>query len=105
VSVSRSRDELSVTCPARLVPGGIASEVGWTCLRVVGPLDFSEIGILASLAAPLAANGVGIFVVSTFDTDYLLVKSAALETAIATLVDAGHSVVNYAPAERLSIDG
>ncbi len=61
---------------------------------MAGPLEFSEIGIVASLATPLATTGIGIFVVSTFDTDYLLVKSAARDRAIATLTNAGHSVVS-----------
>ncbi len=92
VSVSRTRDELSVTCLASSVPPGVRAESGWTCFKVAGPLDFSEVGILASLATPLAAAGIGIFVVSTFDTDYLLVKSASRDRAIATLTGAGHSI-------------
>jgi hypothetical protein len=61
---------------------------------VQGPLDFSMIGILASLAAPLATAGVSIFVISTFDTDYLLVRGEDLERAMVTLRKAGHQVVN-----------
>lgn len=92
ISISRTADELSIVCGAELVPSNVRSESDWTCFKVAGPLDFDEIGIVASLAAPLATAGIGIFVVSTFDTDYLLVKSAARHRAVAALTDAGHSV-------------
>ena len=94
VSITRTRDELSVTCPARQVPPGVETESGWTCFKVAGPLAFSEIGVLAALAAPLATAGISIFVVSTFDTDYLLIKSAARPRAVAALTAAGHSIVD-----------
>jgi hypothetical protein len=100
VSISRTSDELSIACPASVVPLGIRAESGWTCFKVAGPLDFSEIGIVASLATPLATAGIGIFVVSTFDTDYLLVKSAARDRAVATLTEAGHSIVSRPPASQ-----
>lgn len=79
-----------MVCPAARVPSGVQREGGWRCLRVRGPLAFTEIGVLASLAAPLAAAGVPIFVLSTFDTDYLLIPGDRLETALAALDAAGH---------------
>jgi len=94
VSISRTSDELSITCGTREVPADVRSELGWTCFKVAGPLDFSEIGIVASLAVPLAVAGIGIFVVSTFDTDYLLVKDAARPRALAALTDAGHTITS-----------
>jgi uncharacterized protein len=84
VSITRTRDELSIVCEA---PAG-----EWRCLKVQGPLDFSLVGILASLAEPLAKAGVPIFVISTFDTDYILVKADNLERAIEALRSAGHTV-------------
>ena len=92
VSLTRTRDELSLVLPAELAPGGAETEPGWAALYVKGPLEFSLTGILASLAAPLAEAGVGIFALSTYDTDYLLVKKESLEDAVAALEGAGHRV-------------
>ena len=72
-------------------PGGVA-EGGWRCLRVEGPLAFEMTGVLAALSGPLAEAGIPIFVISTFDTDYLLVKSGDLDRACATLANEGHVV-------------
>jgi len=92
VSITRTADELSVGCPQSLVPDGIRCERGWRCLRVVGTMDFSMIGVVASLVTPLAESGISVFVISTFDTDYLLVKTDDLERAMAVLRGAGHSL-------------
>ena len=81
----RSEDELSIVCPDGLPPAGIQKEGQWRALKVQGPLDFEETGILADLTAPLAAAGVSVFVVSTFDTDYLLIKEKNLSSALRTL--------------------
>lgn len=68
-------------------------EAGWRALKVRGPLDFSLVGILASIAAPLAQAGISIFSISTFDTDYILVKEKSLVMAQAVLEEAGHQVL------------
>jgi hypothetical protein len=91
-SITRTGDELSVVCQQALVPPGIRSEGDLRCLRVAGALDFSQIGIVAALVRPLAAAGISVFVVSTFDTDYLLVKAANLDNALAVLRQAGHTI-------------
>ncbi len=91
-SVTRTQNELSIVCLQRTVPSGIKYESDWRCLRVEGTLDFTLTGILASLAAPLAEAGISIFSISTFDTDYILVKERDLEHTIAVLQQAGHSV-------------
>lgn len=92
-SVTRTRDELSIVSVESRVPEGVASERGWRCLKVEGVLDFSLVGILASLASPLAKAGVSIFTVSTYDTDYVLVKSASLERAASVLEAGGHTIL------------
>lgn len=89
-SITRTADELSVVCPEDAVPADVRCESGWRAFQVAGPLDFSLTGILAAIAAPLAAAGVSIFAVSTFDTDYVLVKEANLARAIDALREAGH---------------
>lgn len=79
-----------MVCPEEAVPAEVRGERGWRCLAVRGPLAFELTGVLASLAAPLAAAGVPIFALSTFDTDYLLIPGARLETALDVLHTAGH---------------
>ena len=91
-SVTRTGDELSVVCPEEVAPDDARSEGGWRALKLEGPFEFSEVGVLASVAAPLAEAGVGIFVVSTFDTDYVLVKKEQLQPAVAALRGQGHEV-------------
>ena len=91
ISITRTVDELSIVCLQVAVPEGVVCERGWRCLRVAGTLPFSVIGILASLTAPLAEAGITIFAVSTFDTDYLLVKTDDFDKAVAVLERAGHS--------------
>lgn len=85
-------DETSVVCNAAAVPPGIQTETGWRAFVVAGPLDFGLTGILLSIAQPLAQAGISIFALSTYDTDYVLVKESNLDKAIAALVAAGHSV-------------
>lgn len=92
VSVTRTGDELSVVCAEHEAPPGANRSDGWRALRVAGTLDFAETGVLSSLAAPLAQAGIAIFVVSTYDTDYLLVKEAQLDAARRCLRAAGHRV-------------
>ena len=92
VSVTRTDAELSVVCPQEAVPTAVVAEPGWRCLRVVGPLGFGITGVLASLSGPLASSGVSIFVVSTYETDYLMVQERDLERALDALTRAGHRV-------------
>ena len=93
VSVTRTTDELSIVCPSAVVPAGVRSEPGWRAFRVDGPLDFSLVVVVSSLTAPLAEAGVSVFVVSTFDTDWVLVRDDDVEEAIHALVHAGHVVL------------
>ncbi|RMH21309.1 MAG: ACT domain-containing protein, partial [Acidobacteria bacterium] len=90
IAITRTPDELSVVCDAKSVPKRIRAEHGWRAIRVVGPLDLSLIGVLASIAVPLAEAGIGLFSISTYDTDYVLVRAAALDQAVAALTAAGH---------------
>lgn len=91
-SITRTLEELSVVCAEQVIPEGITSEKGWRCLKVHGPLDFSLTGILSSLLHPLAKANISVFALSTYDTDYLLVKEADLERAKVVLLEAGHQV-------------
>jgi len=99
-SITRTAEELSIVYPQNLIPEGVRCDRGWRCLRVAGTLDFSMIGVVASLTMPLAKAGVSVFIISTFDTDYLLVKDSNLATAMAALQAAGHAVpANTTPAK------
>ncbi len=80
-------------CPDDVVPEDVRCEGGWRALELEGPFEFSEVGVLISVAEPLAEAGVGIFAVSTFDTDYVLVKEKQLESAVASLRGMGHEVL------------
>ncbi len=84
-SITRTSDELSLVCSENSVPEKVRSEKGWRSIKVEGPLDFSLTGILASLTSPLAASAISIFAISTFDTDYILVKENKLDDAVKIL--------------------
>ena len=90
VSVTATDDELSVVCAADAPPANVTAERDWRVVKIVGPFAFTTVGVLASLAAPLAQAGVSLLAIATYDTDYLLVKSDTLEKAVATLAAAGH---------------
>jgi hypothetical protein len=92
-SVTRTPEELSILCAVERVPSEIEAERGWRGLRVAGPLDFSEVGVMASLSGPLAEAGVSVFVISTYDTDYLFVREDSLADAVRALRQAGHRVM------------
>ena len=91
-SVTRSGTELSIVCDASGVPPGVRAQMPWRALMIVGPLALDLTGVLASLASPLAAAGVSLFAVSTYDTDYVLVPAADVERAVTVLRQAGHRV-------------
>ncbi len=93
-SMTRTPYELSIVCEADVVPDEVQAERGWSALAVQGPLDLNLTGILARLAVPLEAAGISIFAVSTYDTDYVLVRAGDFERAIEALRKAGHTVTN-----------
>jgi hypothetical protein len=91
-SITRTADELSVICAEDLAPKRVKRESGWRMFKIEGPLDFALTGILAAVAKPLADTGVSIFVMSTYDTDYLMVREENVEKAARALQAAGHAV-------------
>ena len=92
-SISRTDEELSIVCSSSSPVISEKSDAGWSCIKVIGPLDFSLTGILADISAILAKAGISIFAISTFDTDYILVKSDSLEHAKKVLQNTGHAFV------------
>ena len=93
-SITRTVEELSLVCLREVVPEGTRCEEGYRCLKVAGPLDFSLTGILTSLTIPLTQAGISILAISTFDTDYLLVKEIQVDRAMQELARAGHQVAD-----------
>ncbi len=91
-SVTRTPAELSIVCEESALPADLDAERGFRCLGMRGPLEFSEIGILAALTGILAEAEISLFVLSTYDTDYLLVAEANVERAIRALTESGHVV-------------
>lgn len=93
-SITRTSDELSIVCNQDNVPSDIKCEKDWRALKIEGPLDFSLIGILSSISTILAQNGISIFAISTFDTDYILVKNKDIAKAIEVLTIERYEIVD-----------
>ena len=93
VAVMRTAEELSVVCGSQAVPEGVRKEGGWTVVELVGPFPFQLTGILDSVLHPLAQAKIGIFALSTFNTDYVLVKQVDVPAALSVLRAAGHTVL------------
>lgn len=92
-AIVRTRDELSIVCEQHFVPEQTKVERNWRAFKVHGPLEFSQVGVLAALAQPLAQAGVSIFAISTFDTDYILVKEHSIDQAVHVFRQSGFTVV------------
>ena len=92
-SLSITEDEISLVCELFQAPDGAKIEAGWTCFRIAGSIPFAATGVVSGLTSPLADAGIGVFIVSTFDTDYLLVKCESVEAAKNVWVEAGINVV------------
>jgi uncharacterized protein len=92
LTLSRTAEELSITTLQSTVPAGVPCEREYRAIRVRGPLPLNLVGILAAIADPLAAAGLSIFAISTYDTDYVLVKARELDQALQALRQAGHQI-------------
>ncbi|HVI10173.1 MAG TPA: ACT domain-containing protein [Candidatus Binatia bacterium] len=92
-SVTRTKDELSIVCLAENIPQGVDPGPRWICFKLQGPFPFSLTGVLLSFIEPLSRNGVPIFAISTYDTDYVLVQEQFAEAARKTLGEAGHEFI------------
>lgn len=92
-SITRTGDELSIVCAMENVPAGVHSPQRWICLKLEGPFAFSQTGVLLSFIEPLSKNGVPIFAISTYDTDYVLLQEEFGEAAMDALRRAGHELI------------
>src|SRR5258706_6441996 len=91
-SVTRAPNELSIVCPQANLPEPAPADRGWRCLMLEGPFPLTEVGVMAAITRPLAAAGISIFAVSTYSTDYLLLKEEQLNKAITVLAASGFEV-------------
>ncbi len=92
-NVVKTNEEISIVCPTELEVTSWNREKDWSCIKVMGPLDFTLTGILSKIAKVLADAKISIFVISTFDTDYFLVKSEKIEHAMVALKEAEYEFV------------
>jgi len=92
-AVTRTDDELSIVVPEAVEIQSIQSDSSWACFKVEGPLDFGLLGILDGISAILAEAKISIFAVSTFETDYILVKGEHAEIAVEALTTAGYQII------------
>jgi len=92
-SITKTDEELSIVCAESAIPDGAVCEKGWKLLKIQGMLDFALVGILANVSTALAKAGISIFAVSTYNTDYILVKAADLDRAAQKLREQGHEVM------------
>lgn len=89
-SITRTADELSIVCPTANLPSDVMSSHRWICLKLEGPFPFSLTGVLLSFIDPLSSNGIPIFAISTFDTDYVLIQEEFAGATFEALQTAGH---------------
>jgi len=93
-SVTKTTEELSLVCSEEAIPAEVVCEKGWRVLKIVGILDFNLVGILSVVSSVLAKAGVSIFAISTYNTDYILVKDKDLKLALKVLGDEGCEILN-----------
>jgi len=96
-SITKTRDEVSIVVESARTPYGSHVESGWRMLRIEGSLSFGMVGVLSSISKPLAEAGISIFVISTYDTDYILVKEINLDSARTVLNRSGFSCISNKP--------
>jgi hypothetical protein len=92
-SITKTEDELSIVCLQNTIPDNIKYEGEWRVFKVEGPLDFSLVGILSAISSLMAEKGISIFAISTYDTDYILIKEHDMDKAIKTLSDNNYEVI------------
>ena len=92
--IGKTDEEISLVCRTEDTPASATEKVdGWRAFRIEGVLDFSLVGILSEISGILAENNISIFAVSTYNTDYILIKSECFEKAMSVLSDAGYAVI------------
>jgi|GraSoiStandDraft_54_1057290.scaffolds.fasta_scaffold626731_2 hypothetical protein len=104
VSITRTADELSIVCRQGSIPDEVKADKGWICFKLEGPFPFSQTGVLLSFIQPLSESEVPIFAISTFNTDYVLIKQEFAGIALDALREAGHKIENTDESWRKLIE-
>ena len=91
-SITKAEDELSIVCLQDKIKDDVLCERNWKVLKIEGPLDFSLIGILSKISTLMANNNISIFAISTYDTDYILIKEESIDKAIELLINNNYNV-------------
>ena len=97
-SITKTGDELSVVAESGCAPKGLDADAGWRTLKIEGVLDFSLVGVIAGISSVLAENNISVFVVSTYNTDYILIKKDNLDKAVRALKECGYGIQNEGDA-------
>jgi hypothetical protein len=92
-SITRTADELSIVSPVGDLPADVHSPHRWICLKLEGPFPFSQTGVLLSFIEPLSNDGIPIFAISTYDTDYVLIQEEYAGDAVSALQQVGHELL------------
>ena len=92
MSITKTEDEISIVLPTGSLKSEYQESKSWRLLKLIGPFDFNLTGILASVLNPLAEKGIGIFALSTYNTDYVMVQSKDFEAALEVLKAASHKI-------------
>ncbi len=90
--IGRTNEETSIVCPSEVAVPGARTEPGWSCIKVIGPIDFAVTGLFAEISRVLAEAEISIFALSTFNTDYLLVPSSRIDEAATVLRRDGYGI-------------
>jgi uncharacterized protein len=93
-TITKTKDEISIVCETGLVNEYRKEESGWKILKIIGPLDFGLIGILSKISTILADAKISIFAISTFDTDYIMIKEENIGKSIRVLKKNGYEMIN-----------
>jgi uncharacterized protein len=101
-SITHTPDELSIVCPQDRVPLDVPAERGWKCFRLQGPIPFSETGVLASFVQPLSDRAIPVFAISTYDTDYVLIKNGWDKMALDALLKGGYKLTAHGASSNVS---
>ena len=94
LSITKTPKEITVVCEQNHVPGECTKSENWKCIKVEGSFDLDAVGVLASIAGPLAQNKISLYVISTYDTDYVLIHAKNIDRATSCLRESGHTFVN-----------
>ncbi len=92
-SITYTQDEMSVVSDQQFVPPDVQQDRDWRILKIIGPLDFTMVGVISSIAGLLADAGISLFNVSTYETDFIMVKQEVLEHALTVLRGAGMEII------------